>query len=482
MGKGAGPEGRERLRRPHGPRAIAAAVLLRVERDKAFASAALESELARSPQVAPRDRALATELVYGSLRVMPWLIAELDRRATRGIGTLDDATRVHVCIGAYQLYFLARVPAFAAVSEAVEAVRRSRGAKVAAFANAVLRKLAKERDAREGDAATLRDALHEEAICKSVVPWIRANLARSLGEEGARGFLVGAAEPPPLGIRVGDLGERDAWVARLRASLPEATFEPGRVSPLAILARGAGRPQALPGWEDGAWTVQEEGAQLVALALGARPGETVLDACAGRGNKTALLARAVLPSGAGEAYRAAAVPSFASAAVGAVDAADIHPNKLDRLRLELARLHLAPRATFAVDWAVGAGECTGRYDRVLVDAPCSGLGTLRRKPELAQRLTQENLADIVRLQRAILARTCERVQPGGSIVYAVCSVLCEEGEGVVDAVLQALPAMERAPFPGEPANKLAGEAPVLRLLPELHRTDGYFLASLRKKR
>src|SRR5262249_55239966 len=157
--------------------------------------------------------------------------------------------------------------------------------------------------------------------------------------------------------------------------LPGAEIEPGKVSPLAIRVRGGGDPKRLRLVQDGELLVQEEGAQFIALALGPRPGETVLDACAGRGNKTALLAELVGTS-------------------GAVDAADRHPQKLARLKASLTQLGLAARATFAVDWSVGAGDVPAGYDRVLVDAPCSGIGTLRRRPDLATRRDPAALGEL----------------------------------------------------------------------------------------
>ena len=286
-----------------GARDVAMRVLVRVDKSQAFAAAALEAELTRAADLDARDRALATELVYGTLRVAPWLEAQIATHATRGTGKLDPLVRACLTLAAYQLYFT-RVPAFAAVNEAVQAIREARGARVAAFANAVLRKVAAQ-------AAVLRAPegggvrLLEDATVESTPQWLRDALARSLGESDMRAFLRCAVEPPAVALRVEGAierpAERDAWVARLRAEAPEASVEPGRASPLAILLRGAGKPQRLPGFSEGAWSVQEEGSQAAALALGARPGETVLDACAGRGNKTALLARAVGAAGAVDA-------------------------------------------------------------------------------------------------------------------------------------------------------------------------------------
>jgi 16S rRNA (cytosine967-C5)-methyltransferase len=263
-------------------------------------------------------------------------------------------------------------------------------------------------------------------------------------------------------LRVEHVAEREAWMARLREAAPEATFEAGRVSPWAILAAGAGKAQALPGYDEGAWSIQEEGSQLAALALGVREGETVLDACAGRGNKTAILARAAGTS-------------------GAVDACDAGPAKLDRLREELARVGLQARATYAVDWTVGSGEVTGTYDRVLVDAPCTGVGTLRRRPEIALRRERGDLASIARTQATIASRAAEHVRPGGALLYVVCSVLREEAEDVVGAIVGAQPELEAAPFDAPEARSLAGAGATLRLLPHMHGTDGYFLASFRRR-
>ncbi len=414
-------------------RSVAADVIVRVVRDGAFAAAALDVELERNVQLDARDRALATELVYGALRLHAWLEERLARHAPRGLGQLDPRIRAILTIAAYQILVLERVPAFAAVNEAVTQAREAKGARVAGFVNAVLRKLARE-------ARPAREELAKAALA-CVEPSLRAALVRSLGEEDAR-EIVFAAEPPPIGLRVDaaidELAARDVWLAKLREARPEASVEAGRVSPLAIVVRGAGKIVELPGYAEGAWTPQEEGSQAIALALGARPGDVVLDACAGRGNKTGLLAKQV-------------------GARGAVDAADLHPKKLDRLANELRRIGVAPRATYAVDWSVGSGGVDGKYDRVLVDAPCSGTGTLRRRPEILLRRTAADLASLSRLQRTILERTRALVKPGGTLVYAVCSVLREEAEEVV------------APYASELVRSF-------RLHPREHGTDGYFAA------
>ncbi|HEX7603638.1 MAG TPA: Sun protein, partial [Polyangiaceae bacterium] len=149
------------------------------------------------------------------------------------------------------------------------------------------------------------------------------------------------------------------------------------------------------------------------------------------------------------------------------------------LQSELGRYGLAARGTFAVDWTVGSGDVTGTYDRVLVDAPCSGVGTLRRRPDLLLRRTEASLGELATMQLSILEHVAPHVKPGGRLVYAVCSVLREEAEDVVERFLAAKPGFSLVPFDAEALATLALDAPTLRLLPPLHGTDGYFLASLR---
>jgi len=417
-------------------------------RDGAFAAAALDTELDRNVQLAPRDRALATELVYGTLRLHGWLEERLARHAPRGLSGLSPEVRAVLAIAAYQILALERVPAFAAVNEAVSAVRILAGDRVSGFANAILRKLASE-------PRRTKDELSRAALA-SAEPALTRAMVDAIGEEATL-HLFAATDPPPLGVRIEEPCERDAWIARFREARPNASIESGRISPHAVLVRGAGRIVDLPGFAAGAWTPQEEGSQIVALALGAREGDVVLDACAGRGNKTGLIARGVGKE-------------------GSVDAADLHPKKLDHLQRELDRIGGCVRRTFAVDWSKGVGGVAGPYDRILVDAPCSGTGTVRRHPELLLRRMSKDLAGLGDLQRTILARTATLVRPGGRIIYAVCSILREEAEAVVESA-RAL-RLEPAPFDGSIGATLApGNATSFRLLPHLHGTDGYFVAS-----
>ncbi len=419
-------------------RDVAAHVLVRVVRDESFAAAALEAELTRAAQLEPRDRALATELTYGTLRVLPWIISEIDSRAKKPTSGLPWEARGALWVAMQQIFFM-RVPPFAAVDEAVSAVRRAAGPHVAGFANALLRRAA-ERAAKVADANELRT----RAVVESCPRDVRDALARALGDEGALRFLA-ETDPPPLCLRVRTASDRPRIMKNISEERPNAELHEGRVSPLCIACRGLGKPQTLEAFRSGEVTVQEEGSQAVALAVRAQENERVHDACAGRGNKTAVLAE----SGA------------------RVDACDRDPRKLVALREDLARLGLAPHATFAVDWTIGSGDIPTNvedsYNAILVDAPCSGIGTLRRRPELLLR-AREPLAERTKTQRAITLAAAKHLAPGGRLVYAVCSVLREEAEDVASALEETLETTSSE-----------------RLLPYIQGTDGYFVATFRKR-
>lgn len=399
--------------------------------DDAYVAAALDAELRRHPQLDPRERALATELAYGTMRTEPVLRARLFVHAPRGVS--DERVLAQLLVAAYQILLLERVPAFAAVDAAVNGVKRERGPRVAGFANAVLRKLA-----RTGEKLTTAQALRE-----SVPAWLWQSLCEVVGEEEALA-LVSADAYTGLRPRLG--AELPAWLAELPT---------GQVVSSARLVRGEGDPRQRPGYAEGAFTLQEEGAQAIGLALGVRPGERVLDACAGRGQKSTLIAERLEG--------------------GHLVACDLYPEKLAALEAEAQRLKLAPIETRGVDWSVGQGGLAADFDRVLVDAPCSGTGTLRRRPEILRRLGPADPARLGALSESILRSAASRAKPGGTVLFAVCSVLREECEDVVARVADVLePTSLNAP-------ELAVGKTSLRLLPGAHGTDGYFLAAFRRR-
>jgi len=388
-------------------RDVALTVLGRVEEDRAFAAAALDAELGKLPDV--RDRALATELVLGVLRRQSWLDRLLEDASTKGLGRVDPTIRRILRIAAYQLAWLERVPARAAVSEAVAQAKRSRAPGLAGLVNGLLRNLAsRERAALlppdDDDGA----AVEELAARLGQRPWLVARLVEAFGRERALAIVAAFDRPSRRTMRVNATRESRAGVASTAGE--SATI--GELSPWAI---DVGDPVAARRLEEeGVAVHQDEGAQLVVLAADPGPGTRILDACAGRGGKTGALAAA-----AGDA---------------AIVAVDRQASKLARLEFELGRQGFSA-TTAEADLTSDAAAIEGPFDLVLLDAPCSGSGTLGRRPEIRWRLEPGDVEQLVAVQRRMLDRVAGLVASGGRLVYAVCSLLPEECDGHLEGFL-----------------------------------------------
>lgn len=392
-------------------RGLAARLLARVERG-GFADRLLEAAL---PTVAdPRDRAFLTELVYGTLRWQGRLDHVLSAFAKRPLRTLHPEVRAALRLAAYQVLFLDRVPAHAAVDEAVAHVKRVVPA-AAGFANALLRRVAVE-----GRAVPLpEDPTLRLAVETSHPTWLVERVVREHGAAEARRRLLAETAPAPLVLRARE--DPDALIARLAEAGVAARR--GRMAPRAVVIEAGGLPPggvaALPGFAEGAFAVQDEASQLVAYLLAPEPGARVLDPCAAPGGKTAHLADLVGPA-------------------GRVLALDADAARLGRVRETVARLGLGDRVTVAVHDATRP-VAGGPFDAVLVDAPCSGLGVVRRNPDILWRRRPEEIPALAEGQRRILDAVAGAVAPGGRLVYAVCTTTVEEGPGVVEGFLAAHP-------------------------------------------
>jgi 16S rRNA (cytosine967-C5)-methyltransferase len=391
-GKGRATTGRE----------VAADVVARVLGESSWIAPTLDRALARAALPAP-EAARATDLSYGAVRALAAIDAEIDRHRPKK-KPIEPFTHAVLAVSVAEL---ASHPdrAHAIVSSAVGLVKRERGEGMARFVNAILRRVSSG----------------PLALGARLRPAVRASIARGVGEARMAAVEASLALPPWLGLRAEI--DRDALARRISEARAGAEVRLGALAPQAVLVRSAGDPRELPGYAEGAFGVQEEGSQLLALLAEARAGERVVDACAGHGGKTAVLARAV-----GEH--------------GRVVALDLHEAKLARIAPELARLGLSrvPLETRAADLTVGvAGLAPRGFDRVLVDAPCTGLGTLARRPEIALRVGSDDPARLAKTQLAILTNAATLVKPGGGLVYAVCSPTQEEGAGVVRAFLDAHP-------------------------------------------
>jgi 16S rRNA (cytosine967-C5)-methyltransferase len=419
---------------------VALSVLRRVTEDGAYSNLALAAELRRSA-LAPRDRAFAGDLVRGTLRRLLPLDRAVASAATRPLADIDPPVMALLRLGAYQL-LVARVAPHAAVAETVAlASPRHRG-----FVNAVLRRMAQAPP--EPSAGDDDDAV---SVRTGLSAWAVAELRRLLPSEEVERAAHAIASPAPLSIRVNRCrAEPDRVVAALR----DAGLEPeaGRFHPDAVRVAG-GVVAELPGFDEGWFTVQDEASILVAAAAEVGPGHRVLDACAGPGGKAAHLACLAQPG-------------------GTVVAGDVHPFRAGLVARSAGRLGVPVRvlAQDARRPAVRDG-----FDVALVDAPCSGLGAARRRPELLWRPSKADLARLARLQVAILTGVAGLIRPGGRLVYAVCTFPRAETDAAVRAFMAKRPDFVPVDVPGP-----EGPAPTHRLWPHRHGTDAMFIAGFRR--
>jgi 16S rRNA (cytosine967-C5)-methyltransferase len=444
-------------------RDLARAVLGQVETEAAYASRALAAALDRATGLAPEDRALATELVYGVLRRRARLDRALAPLARTGLGGLAAPVRIALRVAAYQILFLDRVPAYAAVDDAVEACKRAGGRGVAGLANAILRRLARVGEPPLPDGAADPAGYLTEAA--GFPPWLAALLLAELPVAEALAFAASVAAPAPVTLRANlPRATRDVLAARLAAERPGAALAPSPVAPDALEARQLDAPAATAAWREGLFAIQDAGAQVVAELCGAAAGERILDACAGGGGKTAhLLALA------GDRAR--------------VDAVDVAADKLDEAARAMRRLGLSGATFVQADLTAALPDPTPRYHRVLLDAPCSGLGVLRRHPEALLRRTPQDLTALAATQRRLLSAVAPLLLPGGLLTYAVCTFERAECEEVVGDFLAAHPRFRIEPPSGAggrvPWDRLADATGAVRTWPHRDGADAFYAVRLR---
>jgi len=444
----------ETSRRAAPARAVAAQVLERVEVDAAFADLALAAALARRP-LPVRDAALATELVYGTLRwqrYLDWILAPHSRRR---LPTLDPRVRVLLRMTAYQIAFLERIPAFAAVNDAVTLARGAPG--VAEYVNAVLRAFGR-RGVAEREPAPPRDPVDALATRCSFPTWLVARWVARYGEAEAETLMRALNGRAPLTVRANTLrASRDDLAARLGDE--GVTTRPTPLAPEGLVVEGGGDPGRWRAFVEGACVVQDEASMLVARLLEPGPGTTIADVCAAPGTKTTHLAQLMDNR-------------------GRVLAFDPQPGRLARVDEAAARLGVTIAETVEGAVEALASRWPGGCDGVLVDAPCSNLGVLRRNPEVKWRRQPADVSAAGERQRSILAAAAGLVRPGGRLVYATCSLEPEENDEVARAFLADRPEFAVDPPAASPVAPDA--AGFVRCLPHRHDTDGFTAIRFRR--
>jgi 16S rRNA (cytosine967-C5)-methyltransferase len=405
----------------------------------------------RTSRLDPRDRRWTRELVFGMLRQRSWLDALLDDRVRGGLAKLDPDLIDLLRLGAYQLLSMGSVPAYAAIGQTVELTKRRHGIGASTLANAVLRRLDRERDRLV--VATPEDPVEALAFEHSHPRWLVARWIARWGADETRLLLEANNREAPLVARPYPVvrEQLEAMLESAGVTLSDAPL----VSDSLVLTSGVGAMTELGAFKQGLFHLQDPASTLVTRYAAFAPGSQVADLCAAPGGKTLELARSARTVFAGDA-------SFA---------------RLARVRDNVRRLDATNVVPFVGDARFPAVR---GMDAVLIDVPCTGTGTFRRHPDARWRLRVSDLAVLPAAQRSILRAAATAVRPGGLLVYSTCSLETEENDAQIESFLSDSPEWRLEPPPEGAVPAAVLDAGRLRVLPQRHGTDGAFAARLRR--
>jgi len=427
-------------------RNLALAVLEDVLVNQAYSNIALNKHL-KGSQLSVADKGLVTEIVYGTVArklTLEWYLSHFIQDRDK----LDNWLYILLLLSAYQLRYLDKIPNHAVVNEAVELAKaRKKGSEK--LVNAVLRRIL-----REGwpDIATIKRKNKRDSIAYSLPVWLVSKLKEEYGEERAQAIFESLLVRNKASIRVTDLSRKEEIKALLEAS----------DSLLAVsgLVKEQGHFAGHDLFVEGAITIQDESSQLVAPTLDLQGDEQVLDACAAPGGKTAHMA------------------SYLTS--GKVMALDLYDHKLDLIQENAQRLGVADRVQTQKLDARKVHEFFEKdsFDKILVDAPCSGIGLLRRKPDIKYNKETADFASLQQIQLEILGSVCQTLRKGGIITYSTCTIVSEENFHVVEAFLESHPEFEQVKLEHECKDILKDGC--ILITPELYGSDGFFISQFRK--
>jgi 16S rRNA (cytosine967-C5)-methyltransferase len=442
-----------------GAREAALRALVRVEEDGAYLNLVLPSLLQNAP---PAERSLAVQIATGTLQRLNTIDWVINLYSRRNLNAYTPWLRNLLRLSVYQILFLDRVPHYALVDEAVRLARRFGHRGVAGLANALLRRIAAESTSLPWPDSTVERS--EYLSLKHSQPlWLVNRLVSRFGLAEAESWCLASNQKPLISIRPNLLRtDSAALIEKLQSEGLEASVSPV-VPAMLRLAEGAS-PAAAKSFREGLFTIQGESSALVAPLLAPRPGDLVIDLCSAPGGKTTHLAELIGDS-------------------GLVYACDLHHGRLQLVEKAASRLGLQNITTVAVDGRNPGAQNLPPADAILVDAPCSGLGVIRRLPEIKWRRNEEDLLRMQALQLELLTSAARLLKPGGKLLYSVCTTEPEETEAVVAAFNMthqqfiAEELLSRLPISLQSDQ---GSSETIKLWPHRHDLDGFFIALWRK--
>ncbi|MBW4055738.1 MAG: 16S rRNA (cytosine(967)-C(5))-methyltransferase RsmB [Proteobacteria bacterium] len=441
------------------PRQAACETLLRIRKEGGFADRLIDNELSNGILSGP-DRGLYAELVFGVLRRQGTLDHILQQLLEKPMVELDPQALVILRIGLYQLTCLDRIPESAAVNESVNLAKLITPG-TSGLINAVLRNFLRRRDTITFPNITTNPAAAIAAI-HSQPEWLAEQWLEQLGVDEARQLAEASSQQPPVTLRVNTLrSTRDKLLQEFDTQGIEAT--PCRFSPDGITLTGRHIISALPGFDAGLFAVQDEASQLAGRLLGPEPGERIWDACCAPGGKSGHIAQLMDDT-------------------GELIATDISRSKLTLVQDNVRRLGINSVTTAVADLHQPDTFPDGTFDRILLDAPCSGLGVIRRNPEAKWRLFSGDITRLAAVQKTLLKNAAVRLKPGGTLLYSTCSTSEAENELVVEDFLLHHPGfvLENLNDLFPAWKELFAFYGMFRVWPHRHGMDGFFAARLRR--
>ena len=441
------------------PRSLALTILEEVRRDDRYANISLKEHL-RSNNLDERDTAFVSRLVYGTLEKQITIDCLLEKLAK--MNRVKPLVRNILRLGAYQILYMDRVPDSAACNEAVNLCKRHGYFPLKGFVNGTLRNLSR----RKQDLLVVDPQMSkaEQLSFQYSFPlWLTEKWVSDYGQEKAEAIMKPMEDNDGVSLRV-NAGKTTP--ANLKAELAKAGAEPrnGTHMSEAIRLTGMGDPERNPRYQQGHFTVQGESSMLTSHVVDPQPGEVILDACSSPGGKATHMSELM-------------------GGVGRVLAWELHPHRLELVKQNQKRMDAKILEPMQMDASVFDPRWEGVFDRVLIDAPCSGLGILHKKPDIMHKVNPKDLKELPLLQMKLLAACSAYVKPGGVLVYSTCTINPGENQQVIQAFLtghQEFTLEDPSHWLPSTVRDALEEDGTIQLIPSLHRTDGFFIARMRR--